>query len=88
MEAKGVNHEPKATQGPQSQNPGRGAIAWMLGVGREGGEARLLHFKDGETGMMAVGFVHAGNEEEQVGGVPFWVDSTLIKGFPGGSDSK
>ena len=55
---------------------------------REGGEARLLHFKDGDTGMMAVGFVHAGNEEEQVGGVPFWVDSTLIKGFPGGSDSK
>lgn len=76
MEAKDVNHEPKATQGLQSQNPGRGEIAWMLGVGREGGEAKLLHFKDGDTGMMAVGFMDAGNmrrnklEESHFGWIP------------------
>ena len=40
---------------------GRGEIAWRLGVGREGGEAKLLHFKDGDPGMTAVGFMDAGN---------------------------
>ena len=76
MEAKGLSHEPKATQGPQSQNPGGGESSWMLGVGREGGEAKLLHFKDGDTGMTAVGFMDVGNtrrnklEESHFGRIP------------------
>lgn len=48
----------------------------MLGVGREGGEAKLLHFKDGDTEMTAVGFMDAGNtrrnklEESHFGWIP------------------
>lgn len=79
MERQGVNHRPKITgTWGASRNQVR-AVLQMLEVWEEGGEARLLHFKDGGHGDDGSGIRAAGNEEEQVGGVPFGVDSTLIR---------